>query len=63
VQLAVLGPLEVHTDSGALLEVGGARLGALLILALDPGRVVSTARPIRSRFCRPGDLLREAGIR
>jgi predicted ATPase/DNA-binding SARP family transcriptional activator len=43
----MLGPLEVRADSGALLEVGGARLRALLIvLALDPGRVVTTARLI-----------------
>src|SRR2546430_4055792 len=43
----MLGPLEVHADSGELLEVGGARLRALLIvLALDPGRVVTTARLI-----------------
>src|SRR5256886_15067794 len=43
----MLGPLEVHADSGELLEVGGARLRALLILlALDPGRVVTTSRLI-----------------
>ncbi len=41
----MLGPLEVHDDAGQVLEVGGARLRALLILlALEPGRVVTTAR-------------------
>ncbi len=41
----MLGPLEVRTGSGDLLEVGGARLRALLILlALEPGRVVTTSR-------------------
>ncbi len=43
----MLGPLEVHADSGDVLEVGGARLRALLILlALDPGRVVTSGRLI-----------------
>jgi predicted ATPase/DNA-binding SARP family transcriptional activator len=43
VQIGVLGPLEVRTDAGAVLDVGGARLRALLIrLALDAGRVVTT---------------------
>jgi predicted ATPase/DNA-binding SARP family transcriptional activator len=47
VQLAMLGPLEVRADSGEELEVGGARLRALLILlALDPGRVVPATRLI-----------------
>jgi predicted ATPase/DNA-binding SARP family transcriptional activator len=37
----MLGPLEVRTGSGEVLEVGGARLRALLImLALRPGRLV-----------------------
>jgi predicted ATPase/DNA-binding SARP family transcriptional activator len=45
VQIALLGPLEVRADSGAPIEVGGSRLRALLIvLALEPGRVVTTAR-------------------
>jgi predicted ATPase/DNA-binding SARP family transcriptional activator len=45
VQIGMLGPLEVRTGSGDLLEVGGARLRALLILlALEPGRVVTTSR-------------------
>jgi predicted ATPase/DNA-binding SARP family transcriptional activator len=41
----MLGPLEVRADDGADVPVAGARLRALLILlALEPGRVVSTAR-------------------
>ena len=45
VQLAILGPLEVRDDTGNVVEVGGARLRALLILlALEPGRVVTTTR-------------------
>jgi predicted ATPase/DNA-binding SARP family transcriptional activator len=44
VRIAMLGPLEVHAD-GRPVEVGGARLRALLILlALDAGRVVNTHR-------------------
>ncbi|WP_327066285.1 BTAD domain-containing putative transcriptional regulator [Kitasatospora sp. NBC_01302] len=44
--ISMLGPLEVRADAGggggARIEVGGARLRALLIvLALEPGRVVS----------------------
>jgi predicted ATPase/DNA-binding SARP family transcriptional activator len=47
VQIALLGPLEVRTDSGPPAEVGGARLRALLILlALDAGRVATTQRLI-----------------
>src|ERR1035438_306162 len=44
----MLGPLEVRTDdSGAVLEVGGARLRALLImLALRPGQLVSASQLI-----------------
>ncbi|GAA4675928.1 BTAD domain-containing putative transcriptional regulator [Phytohabitans rumicis] len=42
-RIALLGPLEVRADSGAPIELGGARLRTLLIrLALDPGRVVTT---------------------
>jgi predicted ATPase/DNA-binding SARP family transcriptional activator len=45
VQIALLGPLEVRSGTGAPVEVGGSRLRALLIvLALSPGRVVTTAR-------------------
>jgi predicted ATPase/DNA-binding SARP family transcriptional activator len=45
VQIAALGPLEVRADSGELVEIGGARLRTLLILlALEPGRVVTTSR-------------------
>jgi pentatricopeptide repeat protein len=41
----MLGPLAVRADDGALVEVAGARLRTLLIvLALEPGRVVPTAR-------------------
>jgi predicted ATPase/DNA-binding SARP family transcriptional activator/tetratricopeptide (TPR) repeat protein len=44
VQIGVLGSFEVRTDDGALAEVPGARLRALLIaLALEPGRLVSKA--------------------
>jgi predicted ATPase/DNA-binding SARP family transcriptional activator len=44
VQIGILGPFEVRTDDGALADVPGARLRALLIaLALEPGHVVSTA--------------------
>jgi predicted ATPase/DNA-binding SARP family transcriptional activator len=47
VHVALLGPLEVRAESGATLEVGGARLRTLLILlALEPGRVVTTRRLI-----------------
>jgi len=47
VQIAVLGPLEVRADAGAPVEVGGMRLRTLLILlALEPGRVVTTSRLI-----------------
>ena len=41
VQICLLGPLEVRADSGTPVEVGGARLRALLTrLALEPGRAV-----------------------
>jgi len=44
VQIGILGPFEVRADDGALADVPGARLRALLIaLALEPGRVVSKA--------------------
>jgi predicted ATPase/DNA-binding SARP family transcriptional activator len=43
----MLGPLEVRTDRGEALEVGGARLRALLImLALRPGRLVPASQLI-----------------
>ena len=43
-QIGILGPFEVRTDGGALADVPGARLRALLIaLALEPGRIVSRA--------------------
>ena len=42
VQIGMLGPFEVRTDAGALVDVPGARLRGLLIaLALEPGHVVS----------------------
>jgi predicted ATPase len=44
VQIGILGSFEVRTDDGAVADVPGARLRALLIaLALEPGRVVSKA--------------------
>ena len=44
VQIGMLGSFEVRTDDGALADVPGARLRALLIaLALEPGRVVGKA--------------------
>jgi predicted ATPase/DNA-binding SARP family transcriptional activator len=42
VRVAMLGPLVVRSGDGRPVEVGGARLRALLVrLALDPGRPVS----------------------
>jgi predicted ATPase/DNA-binding SARP family transcriptional activator len=47
VRIGLLGPLEVADDAGRPVEVGGARLRALLILlALDAGRVVTAERLI-----------------
>jgi predicted ATPase/DNA-binding SARP family transcriptional activator len=44
VQIGILGSFEVRTDDGALADVPGTRLRALLIaLALEPGRVVPKA--------------------
>jgi DNA-binding SARP family transcriptional activator len=44
VQIGMLGPFDVRTDDGTLVDVPGARLRALLIaLALDLGRVVPKA--------------------
>ncbi|WP_431041550.1 BTAD domain-containing putative transcriptional regulator [Streptomyces sp. P1-3] len=41
----MLGPLEVRTGDGAVVEVPGARLRALLsALALEPGRIVTRPR-------------------
>jgi DNA-binding SARP family transcriptional activator len=41
----MLGPLEVSAGSGSVLEVRGTRLRALLILlALQPGRVITASR-------------------
>ena len=43
-QIGILGSFEVRTDDGALADVPGARLRALLIaLALEPGHVVPKA--------------------
>jgi predicted ATPase/DNA-binding SARP family transcriptional activator len=45
VQIALLGPLEVRAGPGRPVEVAGARLRRLLILlALEPGRVVTASR-------------------
>ncbi|HEU5031465.1 MAG TPA: BTAD domain-containing putative transcriptional regulator [Spirillospora sp.] len=45
-RIGILGPLEVQAD-GAPVEVGGARLRALLtLLALDPGALLPAARII-----------------
>ena len=47
VRIGMLGPLEVRADEAARVEVPGARLRTLLImLALEPGRMVGTARLI-----------------
>jgi len=44
-RIAILGPLEVRARSGLAVEVAGARLRRLLLrLALDPGRVVTSAQ-------------------
>ncbi|HEY4571124.1 MAG TPA: BTAD domain-containing putative transcriptional regulator, partial [Kribbella sp.] len=43
-QIGMLGPFEVRTDDGVLVDVPGARLRGLLVaLALEPGRVVPKA--------------------
>jgi predicted ATPase/DNA-binding SARP family transcriptional activator len=43
--IGVLGPLEVRAGPGLPIEVAGARLRRLLLrLALDPGRVVTSAQ-------------------
>ncbi|MEU7781465.1 BTAD domain-containing putative transcriptional regulator [Micromonospora parva] len=40
-QVRMLGPFEVRTDDGAVIDVPGARLrGLLTVLALNPGHVV-----------------------
>src|SRR6188472_2077569 len=47
VRIGLLGPLEVADGAGRPVEVGGARLRALLILlAIEAGRVVTTERLI-----------------
>ncbi len=44
-EVAILGPVEVHDDDGRVLEVGGRKQRALLAaLALEAGRVVSVDR-------------------
>ncbi|KAB1910657.1 BTAD domain-containing putative transcriptional regulator [Micromonospora sp. AMSO31t] len=44
-RISLLGPLELRTDTGTPVEVGGARLRRLLILlALEPGRTVTVGR-------------------
>ena len=43
----MLGPLELRTDDGGIVEVAGARLRALLImLALHPGQLVTASQLI-----------------
>jgi predicted ATPase len=45
VQIAMLGPLEIRTDSGDVIEVAGARLRRLLIaLAIAPRQTLPTSR-------------------
>ncbi|MGN9847316.1 BTAD domain-containing putative transcriptional regulator [Nonomuraea sp. H19] len=45
VRVGLLGPFEVRNPDGAVVEVPGARLRALLAaLALEPGRIVTRAR-------------------
>lgn len=47
VRVAMLGSLEVRTEDGTPVAVTGARLRTLLVLlALDPGHVVTTSRII-----------------
>ncbi|QVQ54477.1 winged helix-turn-helix domain-containing protein [Spiractinospora alimapuensis] len=42
VQIGILGPLDVRTDHGVVVDVAGVRLRGLLVaLAFAPGRVVS----------------------
>ncbi|MEV4109092.1 BTAD domain-containing putative transcriptional regulator [Nonomuraea sp. NPDC049695] len=44
-RVGLLGPFEVHNRDGAVVEVPGIRLRALLAaLALEPGRIVTRAR-------------------
>ncbi|WUL72206.1 winged helix-turn-helix domain-containing protein [Amycolatopsis sp. NBC_00345] len=44
-RISLLGPLDVRTEDGTAVEITGARLRALLTaLALEPGRVVASAR-------------------
>ncbi|WUI01988.1 winged helix-turn-helix domain-containing protein [Spirillospora sp. NBC_00431] len=48
-RIGMLGPLEVVADGGARVEIGGARLRALLtLLALDPGAAIPAERIIDS---------------
>lgn len=43
-QVGLLGPFEVRTDDGIVIDVPGARLrGLLTALALNPGHVVPKA--------------------
>lgn len=46
-QIGILGPFEIRTDDGVLVDVRGARLrGLLVVLALEPARVVPKTRII-----------------
>ncbi len=79
VRIGVLGPLEVTDASGRHVRVGGHRVRALLILlALEPGRVVAThslierlwpgerpadaANALQSLVSRLRVALRQAGV-
>jgi DNA-binding winged helix-turn-helix (wHTH) protein len=59
----MLGPLEVRDSSGDVVEVGGARLRALLImLALRPGQLVTSSQLIEGLWgeqppSEPGNAL------
>ncbi|MFC7592035.1 hypothetical protein ACFQYP_56195 [Nonomuraea antimicrobica] len=45
VHVGLLGPFEVRNRDGAVVEVPGVRLRALLAaLALEPGRIVTRTR-------------------
>ncbi|HEX3923160.1 MAG TPA: hypothetical protein VHY31_12800 [Streptosporangiaceae bacterium] len=46
-RIALLGPLEVTDDAGAAVVVAGLRLRRLLArLAVDPGRLVTSAEAV-----------------
>src|SRR5579859_2225544 len=56
----MLGPLELRTDDGGIVEVAGARLRALLImLALHPGQLVTASQLIDGLW--PAEMPSAAG--